>query len=122
MGPNPETASMRRRFEPIEPSQTIFTGPMSPSGAHVGAAAQLGGVRAGLEHAHDVAVLVAEERDGTDLLGVVLGGLVVAHREVVEDVGVDQVLDLADLVGRDRLVVAEVEAQPVGRRRANPAA
>ena len=30
---------------------------------HVGAAAQLDRVRAGLEHAHDVAVLVAEERD-----------------------------------------------------------
>ena len=31
---------------------------------HVGAAAQLGGVAARLEHPHDVAVLLAEERDG----------------------------------------------------------
>ena len=31
MGPVPDTASMRRMFEPIEASLMIFTGPMSPS-------------------------------------------------------------------------------------------
>ena len=30
IGPVPVTASMRRRFEPIDPSDTIFIGPMSP--------------------------------------------------------------------------------------------
>ena len=30
MGPMPVTASMRRRLEPIEPSEMIFSGPMSP--------------------------------------------------------------------------------------------
>ena len=40
-GPVPVMASMRRRLEPIEPSEMIFIGPMSPSGGDVGAAAQL---------------------------------------------------------------------------------
>ncbi|CAB4603868.1 unannotated protein [freshwater metagenome] len=31
MGPVPDTASMRRMFEPIEASLMIFTGPISPS-------------------------------------------------------------------------------------------
>ena len=106
---------MRRRFEPIEPSETIFTGADVAEGAHVGAATQLERMPAGLEHAHDVAVLVAEERDRTELGGVVLGGLVVAHRVVGEDLVVGEVFDLADLLGRDRLEVAEVEPQAVGR-------
>ncbi len=83
-------------------------------GAHVGAAAQLGRVRTGLEHPHDVAVLVAEEGDGAELLGELLRGLVVAHRIVGEDLGVGEVLDADELVGRDGLVVAEVEPQAVG--------
>ena len=73
----------------------------------MGAAAQLGRVGSGLEHPHDVAVLVAEEGDGPELLGEVLGGLVVAHREVAQDVVVGQVLDLGDLVRSQRLVVAD---------------
>ena len=116
MGPNPVTASMRRRFEPIEPSRHDLDRADVAERAHVGAAAQLGRVRAGLEHAHDVAVLVAEERDGAELLGVVLRGLVVADRDVGEDVVRSTRSSIsADLLGRDRLVVAEVEAQPVGR-------
>ena len=66
-------------------------------GAHVGAAAELDRVPAGLEHADDVAVLVAEERDGTEVGGLGLGGLVVAHRIVGEDLGVGEVFDLLDL-------------------------
>ena len=68
------TASMRRRLEPIEPSLTTFIGPMSPVARDVRAAAQLDR-RSGLEHPHDVAVLVAEEGDGADRLGLALGGL-----------------------------------------------
>ena len=115
MGPMPVTASMRRRLEPIEPSLTIFTGPMSPSGPHVGAAAQLGGVRTGLEHAHDVAVLVAEEGDGAELLGVrpwwSRSGAPGRWRGSRRWRGPRS---RAICVGRHRLVVAEVEAQPVG--------
>ena len=114
MGPKPVTASMRRWFDPIELSLMILTRPDVAGGPHVGAAAQLGRVRAGLEHPDDVAVLVAEEGDGPELLGEVLGRLVVADRLVGQDLVVGQVLDLDQLVGRHRLVVAEVEAQPVG--------
>ena len=64
---------------------------------HVGAAAQLDRVPAGLEHADDVAVLVAEEGDGAEVGGLGLGGLVVAHGVVGEDLGVGEVLDLLDL-------------------------
>ena len=85
-------------------------------GAYVGAAAELGGVRAGLEHAHDVAVLVAEEGDGAELLGLGLGGLVVADRARWRGSrGWRGPRCAAICVGGDRLVVAEVEAQPVGR-------
>ena len=79
----------------------------------MGAAAQLDR-RPGLEHADDVAVLVAEERDRAQRLGLGLGGLEDPRPLVAERLGVDQPLDLGDLLGGDRLVVREVEAQPVG--------
>ena len=65
-------------------------------------------------HAHDVAVLLAKQRDGA-------GGLrlVDAHDAGDdglrrEDLGVDLALDSGELVGRHGLEVREVEAQPVG--------
>ena len=79
------------------------------------AAAQLDRVAARLEHTHDVAVLVAEERDRAELFGVGLRRLVVVDRIVGEDLVVGEVFDRLDLLGRHRLVVAEVEPQPVGR-------
>ncbi len=110
---SPVTASMRRRLEPIDDSLTTLIGADVAGGAHVGAAAQLDR-RSRLEHPHDVAVLVAEERDGAERFGLVLGGLERARRRVGERLGVGEALDLGDLVVGDRLVVAEVEAQPVG--------
>ena len=80
----------------------------------MGAAAQLGR-RTGLEHAHDLAVLLAEERDRADALGLGLRGLVVAHRRVGDHLLVGEALDLRELLGRDRVVMAEVEAQAIGR-------
>ena len=115
-------ASMRRRFDADRALGHDLERADVAERAHVGAAAQLDRVRAGLEHPHDVAVLVAEEGDGAELAGLVLGGLVVAHRVVGEDLAVGEVLDGRDLLGGDRLVVAEVEAQAVGRRPASPAA
>ena len=61
--------------------------------AHVRAAAQLDR-RSRLEHAHDVAVLVAEEGDGALRLGVALGHLRGTDRGVGEGLGVDHRLDL----------------------------
>ena len=90
-------------------------GPDVAERLHVRAAAQLERVLAGFEHAHDVAVLVAEERDGARRLGLAFRGLVGADAVVREHLAVREILDLLDLLGRDRVVVAEVEPQPVGR-------
>ena len=80
----------------------------------MGATAQLNRVAAGLQHPHHLAVLLAEEGDGAQLLGPIEGRLEVAARGVVEHLGVDQVLHLGDLLGGEGLVMAEVEAEPVG--------
>ena len=61
--------------------------PDEPERVHVRAAAQLDRVLSGFEHAHEVAVLVAEERDRAEALGVVLRRLVVTHRRVGDDLG-----------------------------------
>ena len=79
----------------------------------VRAAAELGREIAELEHAHLVAVLVAEERErtGSDRLLVRqlanIGVVIQAHLLV------DERLDLLQLLGADGLVVREVEAQPL---------
>ena len=71
--------------------------------------------RAGIEHPHGVAVLLTEERDRAEPLGLGLARLEVTHRDVGDDLRVREPLDLDQLLGGDRLVVAEVEPQPVGR-------
>ena len=77
----PVTASMRRRLEPIDALADDLDQADVAGGAHVRAAAQLDRA-AGLEHADDVAVLVAEEGDRAHRLGLVLGGLERPHRRV----------------------------------------
>ena len=67
-----------------------------------------------LEHAHDVAVLVAEEGDRPERFGLLLGGLEDPCRRVLQSLRVGQRLDLGDLFRGDRLVVREVEPQPIG--------
>ena len=114
---------MRRRLAPIEPSETIFTGPMSPRARTWVPPHSSIECRPGLEHAHDVAVLVAEERDGAELArpppwwsrSVRTGSL--ARISALARSSISRIC-----VGVSRLGVAEVEAQPVGRRRASPAA
>ena len=63
------------------------------------AAAQLDGA-ARLEHPHDVAVLVAEERDRAERLGLVLGGLEGPDGCVGERLAVGEPFDLLDLFRR----------------------
>ena len=114
MGPVPATAVMRRRLEPTDSSATILTGPMSPrrrTWVPPHSSMECG---AGLEDADDVAVLVAEEGDGALVASLVHGGLVVAGLGVGEDLGVGEVLDGRDLLGGQRLEVAEVEPEAVG--------
>ena len=88
---------------------------MSPARCDVRAAAQLHREVADAQHAHVVLVLLAEQRHRA-------GGdraFVVHHlrfgRRVAADLRVHQVLDLPQLVRRDRLEVREVEAQAVRR-------
>ena len=78
------------------------------------AAAQFDRVAARLQHPNDIAVLVAEEGDRTELLGGLHRGLEMATGTVVEHLGIDAILDLGDLFRGEALVVAEVEAKSVG--------
>ena len=68
---------------------------------------------ADVEHAHLVAVLLAEEHHRAELLRVVDRHHARAGRRVVEDLGVDDRLDAADLLVGHRRVVREVEARLV---------
>ena len=68
--------------------------------AHVRAAAQLARVLAvaDLDHPHDVAVLLAEQRHRAEPLGLVERRRDRAHRVVARDPLVDPVLDVAQLL------------------------
>src|SRR5260221_462848 len=79
---------------------------------HVSAAAQLAR-GTDVEHAHLVAVLLAEEHHRAQLLRVVDGHDARRRRLVPQDLGVHQVLDTADLLRGHGRVVAEVEARLV---------
>src|SRR3954451_4311616 len=83
--------------------------------AHVRAAAELARVRAvrDVDHPHDVAVLLAEQRGRPEALGLVERRRDRQDRVVLGDPRVDLVLDLATLLGRHPLGVGEVEAQLV---------
>ena len=61
------------------------------------AATQFDRVAARLQHPHDIAVLVAKERDCTELLGGLHRGLEMAACAVVEHLGIGAILDLGDL-------------------------
>ena len=79
------------------------------------ATAQLDRMLTGLEDAHEVAVLVAEERDRPEALGVFLRRLVVPHRSVGDDLGIGERLDRVELVLGDGAGVTEVKTQAVRR-------
>ena len=124
--PSPVSASTRRTPLEVAASETSLKAPMSPVRRDVGAAAELERVgrrrrrrapaRAGAhrDDADLVAVLLAEERAGAEPRGGVRGHDPGLDGRVLADVGVDLGLDGGELVGRHRLRVGEVEAQPVG--------
>ena len=64
-------ASMRRTLAALEVSCVILKTPISAVRAHVGAAAQLARpvAVADLDHPHDVAVLLAEQRHRAEATG-----------------------------------------------------
>ena len=113
--PSPVTASMRRRFAPIEPSLTILIGPMNPSAwTWVPPHSSIECSPASRTRTRSP-YLSPKNAIAPSALGVVLRRLVVAHRRVGDDLGVRQRLDALELLGRHRLEVAEVEPQPIGR-------
>ena len=86
-----------------------------PQGVHVCAAAQLDRVITGLDHTHDVAVLLAEKSHGARTFGFLAGRLVDSDGLVAQDLGVDEILRAPDLLLGHRPEVAEVEPQAVRR-------
>ena len=70
---------------------------------------------ADLEHPDDVAVLVAEESNGTESRGLFLRRLERARRRVGQRLTVGDALDLSDLGIGHGVVVAEVEPKPIRR-------
>ena len=82
--------------------------------ADVRATAQLLGESGNLDHPHDVAVLLAEERHGAlldrRLIRLDLG----CHRDVARNLVVDDRGDLVELVGGHPFERGEIETQPVG--------
>src|SRR5690606_23401491 len=81
----------------------------------VGAAAELAGVVADLDHPDLVAVLLAEHRQRAHRPGLGLRGVEGVDLQVVDEHGVDLVLDVAQHALRDRARGGEVEAEPAGR-------
>ncbi len=69
---------------------------------------------ADLDHAHDVAVLLAEQRHRAERPGLVERRGERPHRQVLEDPRVDLVLDVPALLVTEPGAVGEVEAQLVG--------
>ena len=100
-------AALRQDLE-----STDFAGP-----GDVRAAAELAAEVVDLHHAHEVAVLLPEERDGAEVAGVLEAGGEGAHGMVLHDAPVDQFLDLLELLAPDGLVIGEVEAELVGPHR-----
>ncbi len=112
------TASIRRTPEPTEPSERIANGPISavvrtwqpPHSSRENASSPA----PHLDHADDVAVLLAEERHRAQALRLVDRRQERMDRQVLEDALVHDLLDPGALLGAQRLGMAEVEAQLVG--------
>ena len=79
------------------------------------AAAELKAVAACLDHANDVAVLLAKEHHGAHLLGFGDRLLHRLHRKIIEDLLVDNRLDFSNLLARHPAVMREVESQTIRR-------
>ena len=82
--------------------------------AHMAAAAQLTGKVARLHHAHDLAVLLAEQPRDAGGAGLLQRRLVNSGGSGAHDVLVGLALHLGQLLGRARLEMGEVEAQAIG--------
>ena len=96
--PSPVTASMRRRLAPIEPSLTILIGPMKPSACTcVPPHSSIECSPASSTRTRSPYLSPKNAIAPSDS-GVLLGGLVVAHGRVADDLGVGQRLDAVELL------------------------
>src|SRR5262249_13719724 len=68
---------------------------------------------ADLDHPHDVAVLLPEQRHRTEAPGLGQRGRHRAHRLALADPSVDLVLDVTELLTREAAAVCEVESELV---------
>src|SRR6266446_1371749 len=85
------------------------------SAIHVRSAAKFYREIAHPHDAHDIAVLVAEERERTSLNRVVVGHLLGRDLGVFADARVDLLFDRREVALAHRPLMAEIEAQPIGR-------
>ena len=86
-------------------------------GSHVRPSAELRREAGDLDYAHDVAVLLAEEHHRAETASFVDRRLEDVHREVLEDLLVDDALDALALLRCQRLLVGEIEAKLAGPHR-----
>ena len=92
-----------------------FENPYIAGAADVSAAAQFDREIAHPDHTHDVAILVAEERERASFDRVVIGHLFGRDLRVFADTCVDLLFDRRQVALAHRAGVREIEAQTVGR-------
>ena len=78
--------------------------------AYMGTTAELGGEIAGLDHPHNVAVLLAKEHHRPQLLGLINGHLHALYRVGAHNKGVNQVLHFQQLIPSHGVKVGKVKA------------
>ena len=106
---------MRRTPAETPPSDDDLEQADVTGARHVRAAAQFGRGLAHAQHAHAIAVLLAEQRHRAEIQRFLHVHVVHFGRMVVADFGVHPALDLGQLAGTERSEMGEVEAQTVGR-------
>ena len=112
--PCPVAASIRRTPAATPDSASSLKSPISPVRLDVRAAAQLDREIAHPHHAHEVAVLVAEERERAGLERVVVGHLLDGDVGVLADARVDFLFDRRQVAVADRTLMAKSKRRRSG--------
>ena len=109
---SPVMASTRRTPAATPPSDTILNRPMSP--VRDTWVPPQSSREADIQHAHGVAVFLAEQRHGAALDRVVIGHDLRHGGLIGQDLGIDDGFHASDLLGGQRRVLREVETGLVG--------